>query len=98
MVELAVSLAHNGFPDKKLRGDLRRHFLGVGCVIYAPAGVAVALPAVLHDTPNICLDDGGRDSRVHAGGIVVPKALAVPVVHIACFAMDAGFNAVDDLT
>lgn len=75
MVKPAVALAHDGFPYEQLRGDLR------GKLIFVRSpGVAVALPAVQHDSTDIRLNSGGRNGRIQARRVAVPKALAVGAV------------------
>ena len=75
MVKLAVALAYDCLPYEQLRGDLR------GKLIFVRSpGVAVALPAILHDSTDICLDDSRRNGRIQARRVAVPKALAVGAV------------------
>ena len=75
MVKLAVALAYDCLPYEQLRGDLRGKL-----VFVRSPGVAVALPAILHDSTDICLDDSRRNGRIQARRVAVPKALAVGAV------------------
>ena len=60
MIKLAVTFAHDGFPNKKLGSDISGHLVCMVGIRADPAGIGVALPAIGHDPPDIFLDGAGR--------------------------------------
>ena len=95
MVKLAVAFANDGFPHEKLRGDISRDFLCVCWIAAIPCGAGIALPAILHDSPEIRFDNGGRNGGIHGRRVIIPKGFVPPLILVASVNAHARLNTVN---
>ena len=96
MVEVQITLTHDGLPDQKLGGQQIRQLVGILFVLGIPGGTDLAGVAVLEDTAN-------DDADLLAGkGVVqvirdgVPEIVATTHEAVAGVLNHTGFDAVTD--
>ena len=96
MIKLAITFSEKCFPHQKLSCKICRHFISIGGIGRNPIRTGVSLPSVSHNSPDIFLDDAGRNGGVQIGRIVVPEILAPTAIGIPGVNTYAGFNTVQN--